>query len=196
MRNPHALILHPSWLFPCLTSLSSSRSLQQFMAFTGDLSSLHVLSHLRKLQQLELIEFTNATGEIPREIQYMTALTALDLAFLPAVEFPNWVTQLFKLQYLNLETDDPHRQGRLLNDDISELTALTALSLSGNNLEGYLPKTWTNLVNLQSLLLRNNRFQGTISTTFSALTSLTEIDLSGNHLSGTIPPAFATSIQS
>ncbi|CAI5488279.1 unnamed protein product, partial [Closterium sp. Naga37s-1] len=118
-----------------------------------------------------------------------------DLSFLRAVEFPNWVTQLFKLQYLNLESDYPLRQGRLLNDDISHLTALTSMSLEGNNLDGYLPKSWANLVNLQELSLRSNQFQGTIPTSFLGLTSLISIDLSRNQLSGRIP-AFATNIKS
>ncbi|CAI5503748.1 unnamed protein product, partial [Closterium sp. Naga37s-1] len=126
-----------AWL-SSLTNLQAL-SLEYLTAFTGDLSSLHILSQLRSLQQLKLSSFTNATGEIPRELQYMTALTSLDLALLRAVEFPIWVTQLSNLQYLNLETDDPHRQGRLLNDDMSQLTALTSMSLSGNNLEGRLP---------------------------------------------------------
>ncbi|CAI7927706.1 unnamed protein product, partial [Closterium sp. NIES-54] len=94
--------------------------------------------------------FSKATGEIPREIRYMTALTALDLSYLRAVEFPNWVTHLFNLQSLNLNADEPRRQG-LLAEDMSELTALTRLSLFGNNLEGSLLKGWSTLVNLADL---------------------------------------------
>ncbi|CAI5989078.1 unnamed protein product, partial [Closterium sp. NIES-65] len=160
-----------------LAWLSSLTNLQilslQYLAFTGDLSSLHILSHLRSLHQLHVSRLTNATGEIPRELQYLTALTALDLSNLQFVEFPIWVTQLTNLQYLNVYSKYPHRQGRLLNDDLSQLTALTFLSLYGNNLEGYLPNSWTNLVHLQNLNLGVNQFEGTIPATFSALTDLT-----------------------
>ncbi|CAI7878005.1 unnamed protein product, partial [Closterium sp. NIES-53] len=114
-----------------LAWLSSLTNLQilslQYLAFTGDLSSLHILSHLRSLHQLHVSRLTNATGEIPRELQYLTALTALDLSNLQFVEFPIWVTQLTNLQYLDVYSKYPHRQGRLLNDDLSQLTALTFL---------------------------------------------------------------------
>ncbi|CAI7820567.1 unnamed protein product [Closterium sp. NIES-54] len=136
-----------------LSSLSNLHTLNLFglSEFTGDLSSLHILSHLEKLQSLTLSSFTNATGEIPREIRYLTALTALDLSYLRALEFPDWVTHLTTLQHLNVNADEPRRQG-LLSDDISHLTALTSLSLKGNNLEGYVPKTCSSLLNLQYLM--------------------------------------------
>ncbi|CAI5463038.1 unnamed protein product, partial [Closterium sp. Yama58-4] len=135
-----------------LSSLSNLHTLKLvgLADFTGDLSSLHVLSHMGKLQSLTLSSFTNATGEIPREIRYLTALTALDLSYLRALEFPDWVTHLASLQRLNVNADEPRRQG-LLSDDISHLTALTSLSLTGNNLEGYVPKSCSSLLNLQYL---------------------------------------------
>ncbi|CAI5535111.1 unnamed protein product, partial [Closterium sp. Naga37s-1] len=73
-----------------------------------------------------------------------------DLSFLRALEFPAWVTHLYNLQYLNVNGDEPRRQG-LLSDDISHLTALTSLSLFGNNLEGYVPKSFSSFLNLQYL---------------------------------------------
>ncbi|CAI5530876.1 unnamed protein product, partial [Closterium sp. Naga37s-1] len=87
-----------AWL-SSLTNLQTL-SLEYLEAFTGELSSLHILSHMRNLQQLTLTSLTNATGEIPREIRYLTALTSLDLSFLRALEFPEWVTHLSNLQYL------------------------------------------------------------------------------------------------
>ncbi|CAI7840944.1 unnamed protein product, partial [Closterium sp. NIES-53] len=95
----------------------------------------------------------------------------------------------------NVIGDEPRRQG-LLSDDISHLTALTSLFLSGNNLEGYVPKSFSSLLNLQHLALNYNHLQGTIPATLSALTALTAIDLTHNYLSGSIPRAFTTNIQS
>ncbi|CAI5480184.1 unnamed protein product [Closterium sp. Yama58-4] len=172
-------------------------------AFTGDLSSLHIVSHMRNLQQLTLASLTNATGEIPREIRYLTALTSLDLSFLRALEFPDWVTHLSNLEYLNVETDDPRRQGVVI-DAFSELTALTSLTFSGNNLEGYLPKSWSALVNLQELLtsglhvvaqmtwlanilLDSNDFSGVLPASFTAIKSLAFLLLNNNHFTGTFP---------
>ncbi|CAI5991721.1 unnamed protein product, partial [Closterium sp. NIES-65] len=136
-----------------LSSLTNLQTLSlEYLAFlTGELSSLHFLSHLRSLHDLKVRRLRNATGEVPRELQYMTSLTSLDLSYLRFADFPFWVTRLTNLQYLNLEADNPHRQGRLLNEDLSQLTALTVLSLFGNNLEGYLPNSWTNLAHLQVL---------------------------------------------
>ncbi|CAI5498643.1 unnamed protein product, partial [Closterium sp. Naga37s-1] len=181
-----------AWL-SSLTNLQTL-SLEYLEAFTGELSSLHILSHMRNLQQLTLTSLTNATGEIPREIRYLTALTSLDLSFLRALEFPEWVTHLSNLQYLSVETDDPRRQGVVL-EDMSELTALTSLSFSGNNLEGHLPKSWSTLVNLQELYLSTNHLRGSIPATYSALTALVSVDLSWNSLSGSIPPVFGTDVQ-
>ncbi|CAI7888578.1 unnamed protein product, partial [Closterium sp. NIES-53] len=180
-----------------LSSLSNLQSLNLFglAEFTGSLSSLHVVSYLEKLQSLTLKSLTNATGEIPRAIRYLTALTALDLSYLRALEFPAWVTHLSILQYLNMNADEPRRQG-LLSDDFSHLIALTSLSLSGNNLDGYVPKSFSSLLNLQYLALSFNHLQGTIPATLSALTALTAIDLSWNYLSGSIPRVFTTNIQS
>ncbi|GJP47927.1 hypothetical protein CLOM_g7097 [Closterium sp. NIES-68] len=180
-----------------LSSLSNLHALLLvgLAEFTGDLTSLHILSHLDSLQHLTLSSFTNATGDIPREIQYLTALTALDLSYLRAADFPDWVTHLSNLHALNVNSDEPRRQG-LLSDDISHLTALTSLSLTHNNLDGYLPKSWSSLLNLQELILNYNNLQGTIPATLSTLTALTLLDLSRNALSGVIPRAFTTNIQS
>ncbi|GJP55208.1 hypothetical protein CLOM_g14182 [Closterium sp. NIES-68] len=178
-----------------LSSLSNLQTLflGYFAEFTGDLSSLHILSHLKSLQSLGIVSFTKATGEIPREIRYMTGLTSLDLSFLRAVEFPDWVTDLHSLQFLNVGSDDPRRQG-LLFEYLSQLTALTGLSIAGNNLQGYLPESLSSLVSLEYLNLGYNRLQGTIPTTLSALTALADLNLGMNYLSGTIPPAFSTNI--
>ncbi|CAI5498626.1 unnamed protein product, partial [Closterium sp. Naga37s-1] len=97
-----------------------------------------------------LIGLSNVTGEIPREIRYLTALTTLDLILLRDVDFPDWVTQMSNLQSLRVINDEPRRQG-VLPEGLSELTALTRLSLSGNNLEGALPKGFSTLVNLAIL---------------------------------------------
>ncbi|CAI5458001.1 unnamed protein product, partial [Closterium sp. Yama58-4] len=63
-----------SWL-STLTNLQAL--IIQDNALTGKLSSLHILSHLENLQQLDLNTINNATGELPREIRYLTALTGL-----------------------------------------------------------------------------------------------------------------------
>ncbi|CAI6012423.1 unnamed protein product [Closterium sp. NIES-65] len=141
--------LHPTILFGLFCSV-----LKELMFHSA--ASLHVWHG--RLHVWTLSSLTNTTGEIPREIRYLTALTAL-----------------------NVIGDEPRRQG-LLSDDISHLTALTSLFLSGNNLEGYVPKSFSSLLNLQHL--------AALSAPFHCR------DLTHNYLSGSIPRAFTTNIQS
>ncbi|CAI5502211.1 unnamed protein product, partial [Closterium sp. Naga37s-1] len=182
-----------SWL-SSLSALHLLR-LSGLSEFTGELTSFALLSHLHHLQHLSLIGLSNVTGEIPREIRYLTALTTLDLIFLRAVDFPDWVTQMSKLQSLRVINDEPRRQG-VLPEGLSELTALTQLSLLGNNLEGALPKGFSTLANLAVLDLSLNHLQGTIPEAYSALSALAELDLSSNYLSGLVPRIFNSNIQS
>ncbi|CAI5458259.1 unnamed protein product [Closterium sp. Yama58-4] len=169
----------------------------------GPIPSLATLTGLTHLQQADWHSGRTGLALLPHQpaISGSSELGGIHWGLvLPAhpvsPQKPSAAVSIIAVQ--NLNVDDPHsqRQGRLLNDDISHLAALTSLSLHGNNLEGYLTNSWTSLVHLQQLNLGANKFQGTIPATFSALTELTAIDLSYNQLSGTIPPAFATSVQS
>ncbi len=63
---------------------------------------------------------------------------------------------------------------------------VTALDISGNNLNGTLPADLGSLTSLETLDLSDNRLSGTIPN-LSALTSLTTLDLGDNQVSGTIP---------
>ncbi len=63
---------------------------------------------------------------------------------------------------------------------------VTALDISGNNLNGTLPADLGTLTSLKTLSLSDNRLRGTIPN-LGALVGLTSLDLSVNRLSGTIP---------
>ncbi|CAI5509336.1 unnamed protein product [Closterium sp. Naga37s-1] len=180
-----------------LSTLSNLQTLRltDMVEFKGDLSSLAIISNLRSLRDLRLCSLTNATGQIPRDLRYLTVLTALDLSYLRASDFPDWVVQLSNLRTLNLNTDEVTRHG-VLPDGISLLTNLTQLLINRNNLAGYLPGGLSNLVNLQQLSLNYNMIQGAIPGAYSTLTALTALDLSWNQLSGAIPPIFTTNLES
>ncbi|KAJ6865450.1 receptor-like protein 7 [Populus alba x Populus x berolinensis] len=83
-----------------------------------------------------------------------------------------------------------------LNGEIPEvicnLTSLSVLDLSNNNLSGKLPPCLGNKSSTVSVLnLRNNSFSGDIPETFTSGCSLRVVDLSQNKLEGKIPKSLA-----
>jgi len=64
----------------------------------------------------------------------------------------------------------------------------TELDLSYIGVTGEIPPEIGNLINLSSLILKENQLSGEIPPEISYLMSLTQLDLGGNQLSGEIPP--------
>jgi Leucine-rich repeat (LRR) protein len=67
------------------------------------------------------------------------------------------------------------------------LTALTAIDLSDNALEGSIPALIGKLVSLHVLNMSHNTFTGEIPHLFGGMAALESLDLSSNMLSGEIP---------
>ncbi|KAJ6865442.1 hypothetical protein NC651_035875 [Populus alba x Populus x berolinensis] len=75
---------------------------------------------------------------------------------------------------------------------ICDLTSLSVLELSNNNLSGKLPPCLGNKSRTASVLnLRNNSFSGDIPETFTSGCSLRVVDFSQNKLEGKIPKSLA-----
>ena len=74
--------------------------------------------------------------------------------------------------------------------ELAQLTNLTLLDLSGNELTG-IPAQLAQLTNLNELNLYYNRLTGTIPTQLAQLTNLTWLNLNYNELTGTIPAQLA-----
>ncbi len=74
--------------------------------------------------------------------------------------------------------------------ELAQLTNLTFLNLSGNQLTGTIPVELARLTNLTFLNL-GNQLTGTIPTELARLTNLTFLNLSGNQLTGRIPTELA-----
>ena len=64
----------------------------------------------------------------------------------------------------------------------------TGLDLSYIGVTGEIPPEIGNLINLETLILKENQFSGIIPPEIGSLTNLTDLDLGGNQLSGEIPP--------
>ena len=73
--------------------------------------------------------------------------------------------------------------------ELGNLVSLTSLSLWGNQLSGEIPPELGDLNNLRSLVLGTNRLTGEIPTQLGDLSSLTYLSLTQNELTGTIPGA-------
>ena len=70
---------------------------------------------------------------------------------------------------------------------MGDLTKLTSLDLSSNNLTGTIPTELGDLTELTSLDLSSNNLAGNIPTDLGDLTVLTSLDLSSNNLASDIP---------
>lgn len=69
-------------------------------------------------------------------------------------------------------------------------TVLTVIDLEGNRLQGKIPE-WKNLVNLESITLSRNQFNGTLPNIGDHLIYLRRMDVSNNRLTGSLPESWS-----
>uniref|UniRef100_A0A2K1Y713 Leucine-rich repeat-containing N-terminal plant-type domain-containing protein n=1 Tax=Populus trichocarpa TaxID=3694 RepID=A0A2K1Y713_POPTR len=126
-------------------------------------------------------------GKFPGNIFLLPNLESLDLTYNDDLtgSFPS--SNL--LEVLVLKNSNIIRSNLTL---IGYLTRLTRLDLVGNNLNGQIPSSLRNLVQLQSLYLDNNNFSGWIPDFLGNLTVLENLGLSSNQLVGHIPSQIGT----
>ncbi|KAJ4843810.1 hypothetical protein Tsubulata_028519 [Turnera subulata] len=87
---------------------------------------------------------------------------------------------------VSIDLSGNHLDGEIPRE-VTSLTGLWNLNLSRNNLTGQIPSDIGNLTLLASLDLRRNRLSGPIPTSITYLNYLSYLNLSFNHLSGHIP---------
>jgi len=83
---------------------------------------------------------------------------------------------------------DDNTDGVELWDECYSIENTTELDLSYIGVTGEIPPEIGNLINLSSLILKENQLNGEIPPEISYLTNLTQLDLGGNQLSGSVPP--------
>ncbi|KAK1430319.1 hypothetical protein QVD17_12975 [Tagetes erecta] len=84
-------------------------------------------------------------------------------------------------------TLDPAGYSGTLSPLVSQLTQLITIDLSDNKFTGPIPGSLSNLPNLQTLILGSNSFSGNIPPTIANLKTLQTLDISHNSLSGSLP---------
>ncbi|XLT64964.1 hypothetical protein HN873_021403, partial [Arachis hypogaea] len=166
------------------------------------------VSHLKSLNQLRLHE-CQFDGLIPVSLWNLTQLTQLDLSGnklhgeissllsnLKHVTFldlshntfsghiPDVFDNFTKLDFLILSSNS--LGGGQLPSSLVDLTQLSYLSLSSNQLIGPIPSKNATLSKLEELHLSNNFINGTIPNWCYSLSLLTVLDLSMNQLTGPI----------
>nr|XP_034926650.1 receptor-like protein 9DC3 [Populus alba] len=171
------------------------------------------------------LNFSVFTGQVPSEITHLSKLVSLDLSqnddlslepiSFDKLSFDNLVRNLTKLRELDLSWVDmslvvPDSLMNLSSSlsslklkncrlqgiyPLSNLTQLTNLDLSNNNLNCEIPSSFENLVQLTNLDLSSNNLSGQIPSSFSNLTHLIFLDLSNNNFSGQIPSSLGNIVQ-
>lgn len=145
-----------------------------------------------KLTRLKVLNFSHNSLEknLPPEIGHLTQLTFLDLSYNSIDSgLPAEMEYLEKLTHLNLEAFSRSGIGREIPipSVIENLTQLTFLNLSENQIEGNIPAAFGNLTNLDTLDLSSNRLEGIIPPEIKNLTKLSYLNMSNNRLLGEIP---------
>jgi hypothetical protein len=82
-----------------------------------------------------------------------------------------------------------------LPSSLGNLTNLTSMYLSHNNLTGQIPVSLGQLLSLSVLDLSRNSLNGLIPLSFMSLGNLSILDMSSNNLSGSIPPGIGTLVK-
>lgn len=149
------------------------------------------LGESRKLQGLNLA-YNRISGSIPQELGNIGSLVKLNLSgnHLSGA-LPGRFGNLTSLSHLDVSHN-------LLSGEVpremADMVSVVGLNLAGNQLTGSIAGLLSESTvwhQIQSLILRNNSFSGTIPAVVGNLTGLSYLDLSYNQFVGVIPSAMA-----
>ncbi|KAK4566995.1 hypothetical protein RGQ29_003015 [Quercus rubra] len=151
-------------------SLSNASELQCFQVHTNNFTGKISVNFggLHRLKELLLGGNNLGSGDDDDEMNFFQSLVNCS-----------------SLQKLTLRANQ--FKGTLPNVVGNLSTQLSFFVISENLLFGKIPKGMGNLVNLETLLMDDNKFSGTILDDISSLNKLQRLDLSNNKLSGMLP---------
>ncbi|KAJ9141266.1 hypothetical protein P3X46_031819 [Hevea brasiliensis] len=166
--------------------------------FSSDMTLIHVLFDSNKLtgsipstlalvQTLEVIRFdrNSLIGPVPSNLNVLTNVSELFLSNNGLTgPLPN-LTGMSFLNYLDISNNsfDASDFPRW----ISTLQSLTTLMMEGTQLQGQIPPSFFSLANLQTVVLSNNRLNGTLDIGTINSDQLQLIDLQTNSISDYTP---------
>ncbi|KAM0932061.1 putative non-specific serine/threonine protein kinase [Dioscorea sansibarensis] len=150
-----------------------------------------------KLNHLSIFDFSQNKlhGKIPSCLHYLGSNVSSWFTGYFIIDFDNFETReglyntlspTYEFEYIEFSTKgrSDSYQGNILN-------YLSGLDLSGNQLDGKIPKNIGEMTWLKALNLSNNRLTGPIPATLSKLRDIESLDLSHNILVGQIPTQLA-----
>ncbi|CAN6694895.1 unnamed protein product [Malus baccata var. baccata] len=193
----------PSWF-------GSFAKLQTIKLYDNDFSGFipAAIFNLSALENIYLMR-NQLSGSIPREIGNLTMVKVIYLDDNKFEELPNEIGSLGQLEELfvqhnalkgstfvpvlnissltTLALSGNNMSGSLPDNMCEHLSSIQRFSLNQNQLDGLIPSKLWQCKELRVIALESNNFRGSIPKSLGNLTYLTEIYLSFNNLTGIIP---------
>ncbi|GAB4858890.1 hypothetical protein Ancab_040379 [Ancistrocladus abbreviatus] len=177
--------------FAWASTLTSLKTLDlSWVRLTDATDWVHVINSLPSLTHLTLVFCYLPNLSTISLVNSSKSLAYIHLGnnFLSATSVYPWLFNLSFLSHVDLSFNNLQAP---VPEAIINLNFLSYLDLSSNQLQGPIPEVIVNLNSLSYMNLSINKLKGPILEAIVNLNSLTYLDLSGNKLQGPMPKAIA-----